>query len=208
MAQARRSLAPLTGVVFVVLLVVAFTISGEGPMTDASQQEIVSFYSDNDAKVIGGAILFGWGAVFFLFFTGSLRSVLRSAEGSTGWLSAVAFGGGVVAAGGMLISAGLGFTLADAADNVDPTALQAINALVANLFLPLGAGLTTMLFATGLVVVRTKALPVWLGWAALVLAVAEFTPIGFFAFLASLLWVFVTSILMTRGGSAAPASSP
>lgn len=207
MAQARRSLAPLTGVGFVVLLVAATAVGGEPPTADAPAQEIVSFYADDQGRLMTGAILFSLGAILFLFFVGSLRSILRLAEGSTGWLSTVAFGGGVIATAGLLISSGISFTLTNSADQIEPTAFQAINALSTYLFMPIAGGLVAFLFATGLVVVRTKVLPVWLAWAALVLAVVGLSPISFFALLLTLLWILVVSILLTRGGSATSASS-
>ncbi|MGH2748048.1 MAG: hypothetical protein ACRDKB_09015 [Actinomycetota bacterium] len=198
-------MAALTGVVFVVLLVVSFIVSGETPEADASSQEIISFYSENEAEITVSSILFGLGAVFFLFFNGTLRSVLRSAEGGTGTLSAVVYAGGVVATVGMLIFAGLGFTLGDTAGELEPAAAQALNALSSDFFLPLAGGIATFLFAAGLVTIRTGALPRWLGWVAIVLAIVEFSPIGFFVFLATLLWVLVVSILLVLGGEKAPA---
>ena len=36
----------------------------------------------------------------------------------------------------------------------------------------------------------------WLGWAALPLAIVLFTPIGFVAFIASLLWIVVVGVLL------------
>jgi hypothetical protein len=206
MSQGPRSLAALTGVVFVVFFVVSFVIVGESPGADDPVQEVVSFYAENDTQVTIASLAVAIAAVFFLFFTGVLRSVLRSVEGGTGWLSAVAFAGGVVAAVGMLLFAGLGFVLGDSADDLSPEAVQAINVLSSNLFFPLAGGIVTLLFATGLSALQTNVLPTWLAWAALVLAVAGFTPIGFFAFLAAVLWVLVVSILLIRGTtSAAPA---
>ena len=199
MAQRWERWASLTGAVFAVLLVVSFVVSGETPGADDSVQEVVSFYADNESQMMISAILSGLSAVFFLFFVGSLGSVLRSAEGATAGLSAVARAGGVVAAVGILIFAGLAFTLGDAADTLEPEATQALNALNVDLFFPLAGGLATFLFASGLVAVRRRALPGWLGWAALVIAVATFTPLGFFAFLASVAWVLVASVVLSFG---------
>ncbi len=36
----------------------------------------------------------------------------------------------------------------------------------------------------------------WLGWVAILLAIVLFTPIGFVAFMASLLWIVVVSVLL------------
>lgn len=198
MAQDWKRWAPLTGVVFVVLLVLSFIVVGETPGADDSASEVVSFYTDNEGEMFLSALSAGFAAVFFLFFVGSLTSVLQSAEGPGAWLSGVARAGGIVAAVGMLIFAGLAFTLGDVADRLEPEATQALNALNADLFFPLAAGIATFLFATGLVAVRTRALPPWLAWAAVVIGVACITPLGFFAFLASIAWVFVASVVLAR----------
>lgn len=205
MAQVRRSLLPLTGVVFVVLFVIAFLVAGETLGADEPGEEVISFFTENESEQMIAANLGAVAAVFFLFFVGGLRSTLRSAEGGTGALSAVAFGGGVVAVTGILIFSGFGFILAQDANDLEPAAAQALNALNANFFYPLAGGLASLLFATGLVSIRTGALPAWLGWAALVIAVATFTPIGFFAFLASILWVLITSIVLW---TSTPATTP
>lgn len=207
MAQRSERRALLTGAVFAVLLVASFVVSGETPGADDSVEEVVSFYSDNESEVVISAIVSGLSAVFLLFFVGSLGSLLRSAEGPTDALSAVARAGGVVAAVGVLIFAGLLFTLGDAADTLAPEATQTLNALNADFFFPLAGGLATLLFATGLVAVRTRALPVWLGWSALVIAVAIFTPLGFFGFLASIAWILVTSVVLSLGRERAPTVS-
>ena len=206
MAQARRSIAPLTGAVFAVLYVGSFMIGGDVPDIEESSQEIVSFYDDNEGQQLIGTILLSLSAVFLLFFTSSLRSVLRSAEEDSGVLSTAAFGGGVVAATGLLISAGLTFAVVEAAKEVDqPTAAQTLHALSLNLFFPLAGGIVTLLVATGLASISTKAVPLWLGLAGLVIAVAVFTPLGFFGFLASIAWVLVTSIVLWVGTAVAPA---
>jgi hypothetical protein len=205
MSQAHRSsLVPLTGAVFVLLFVASFIVVGEAPSADDPVDEIVSFYTESDTEVTIGSLLGALGAVLFLFFVSTLRSYLRTAEGGTGWLSNVAFAGGIVASVGMLIFAGLGFTLADSSDALDPAATQAINALSFDLFFPAAGGILTLLVASGLLSIRTGALPRWLGWAALVIAVAIFTPVGFVAFLASVAWVLVVSIVLVRGGTPAP----
>ena len=209
MAQAPRARdwqrwAPLTGVVFVVVLVLSFLVGGETPSADDSATEVVSFYTDNEGEMFMSAFLAALAAVFFLFFVGHLTNVLRSGERAGTDISGVARAGGIVAAVGMLIFAGLTFTLGDVADELEPEAAQALNALNADFFFPLAGGIATFLLATGLVAVRSRVLPPWLSWAALVIGVASFTPLGFFAFLASIAWVLVASIVLTRAVTAPP----
>jgi hypothetical protein len=63
-----------------------------------------------------------------------LRKVLRAAEGEGGMLSAVALAGATVMAVGAAIDATISFTLAETADNIEPTAVQALQALWDNDF--------------------------------------------------------------------------
>ena len=107
----------------------------------------------------------------------------------------------------MLIFAGISFTLGDTVDTLDPTGVHVLSVLNEDFFMPLAGGTCAMLFAAGLSVLRTGALPRWLGWAALVIAVASVTPAGFFAYLASLLWVLVTGIVLATR-DAAPMATP
>ncbi len=207
--------APLTGVAFVALLVAAFAVGGSTPDGSDSAQKISSFYNDHDSKELFSAILLVYGTVFFLFFLAVLRADLRRTD-ATGVLSGAAFAGGVLFAVGGLLFAGLTFTLADLADKLDPTAMQAINGLNADMFPVLAAGSAVFLIATGIATVRGGFLPTWLGWVGIVIGIVAITPLGFFGFLASMLWVLVVSIVMaTRdapgaAGAAAPppASAP
>jgi hypothetical protein len=202
-------LAPLTGVLFVALAVIAFIVSGETPDADDSPQKILSFYIDNDTEQMFAAAFLAWAAVAFLFFLGVLRTTLRAAEAGVARLSAVAFGGGLVLAVGMLSFAGFTFALADTADDgLTPQAAQALNALNADFFFPVAAGLGTLLIATGLASIRSRALPAWLAWAALVIGIAAVTPIGFFAFLVFGLWTLATSVVLWRTPATATPAAP
>jgi hypothetical protein len=203
--QRWPALAPLTGVAFVILVVVAFVVGGDSPDLDDSPQKILSYYNDHDDKQMIAASLLALGTVFFFFFLGVLRTVLRAAEGAVGRLSAVAFGGGLVLGIGMLAFAGFTFTLADAADHLSPDAAQALNALNTDFFFPVAAGNATLLLAAGIAGVRTRVLPAWISWVAIVLGVVSVTPVGFAAFVGLGLWTVVVSVILWRAASAAPA---
>jgi hypothetical protein len=203
--QRWHVLAPLTGVLFVALAVAAFIISGETPGTDDSPQKILNFYLDNDNSQLWAGAFLAWSTVPFMFFLGVLRSTLRAAEGPIARLSPVAFGGGIVLTIGALSFAGFTFTLGDIADDgLTPQAAQTLNALNSDFFFPVAAGLATLLLATGISSLVSRALPAWLAWPALVIGVVALTPGGFFGFLAFLLWTVVTSIVLWRARSAEP----
>jgi hypothetical protein len=201
--------APLLGIAFVALVVISFLVSGETPDIKDSPQKILTFYNDNDSSQQWAAALLAWGTVVFLFFLGVLRTNLADAEGGTPGLSAVAFAGGIVLSLGMLAFAGFTFTLGDAADHLTPQGAQALNALNSDFFLPLAAGLGTLMIATGISSIRSRVFPAWLGWLAILIGIVAITPAGFFGFLAFGLWTIAASIVMWRGTTpTAPAQQP
>jgi len=184
--------------VFFVLVVIAFVVGGEPPdPSDASVQEIIDFYVENEGSVILGAALATVAATFLVFFFGYVRTVLRAAEGDRGMLSLVSFAGAVIVAIAIAVDSTISFALAETVDDVDPTAVQALSALWSNDFLPFALGVQVLLLATGLSAIRHGALPKWLGWIALLLAVIAVTPIGFVAFLGAGVWILIVSIVLT-----------
>ena len=183
--MSTKLIGPLTGVLFVVLAIVAFLVGGETPATDDAPREIVDFYLDNDDSQALAAAFLALGCVALIFFLGSLRRVLRAAAGDEGGLSTVAFVGGVVIAVGASIFAGISFTLGDAADELPPAAILTLNALNSDMFFTVAVGTAVFNLALGLAILRHGGLPRPLGWVALVIGIAGVTPLGFFAFLAT-----------------------
>jgi hypothetical protein len=189
--------APLSGLLFVALVVVSIIVTGGDSVdSDDSTQKVVEFWTSNDSEQIAGALLGALALVPFLWFLGSLRKVLRTAEGGTGRLSAVAFAGGIVLAAGAAADASIQFAAADSADKVPPGVTQALSVLYSDFFLVFPVGVAPLMLATALVILRTRVLPVWLGWVALVVGIVAVTPAGFFAFLVVLVWVAVVSVLL------------
>ena len=134
-------LAPLTGVAFVVLIIIAFAVGGEPPDIDEPAREIVDFYVDDKDKIVVGVLLQGIAATLFVFFGGYLRRVLRDAEGPRGILSAVAFAGTIIFALGMAIDGTINIALAETAEDIEPSAVQALAALFQNDYIPFAVGL-------------------------------------------------------------------
>ena len=196
--------APWTGIAAVVFFIAAFIIGGETPDFDASTREIVNYYNDQTAQVVTSILLL-YGSILLVFFAASLRSALRDADA----LSGLVFIGGTLMAVGAAIFAGLNFTLTDLAnsdhlDRVNLGSLQSLNALNSDFFFPLVLGTTVFLFSAALAIFASGGLPRWMGWVALVLGIAAVTPAGFFAFLASGLWIIAASVILLRKGGSAP----
>ena len=206
--------APLTGVIAFVLIALAFIIGGETPDFDASPTEALDFYVDNEGSQFAASILLFYGALFLTLFAAVLRVRLQRLDSKANATALLAFAGGLVLALGILFFAGFTFTLADAGDALDPAAAQTLNALNGDFFFPIAFGTALFMLGAGVGILRggAAALPRWLGWVAIVIGVVAATPGGFFAFLASGLWMLIAGIMLTMrpapstGSGAAPAA--
>jgi hypothetical protein len=202
--------APLTGVVFFILIAITFALSNDTPDTDSSTADTVSYWSAHDSRLIASAIIGTFAVIFLIWFGGSLRSALLRAEGGEGRLSTLAFAGILVIGIMGAIGSTLTFVVADTVNDVPAEATQALSVLSSDFFLPFLAGIALFMFATGICVLRHGGLPRWLGWVAIVIGVVSVTPIGFVGFLAVFVWVLVASIVLYLSGSATttPAAPP
>jgi hypothetical protein len=192
-----KKLVPLSGILAVVAIIASFLIVGETPDTDAPVNEVVSYYTKHDSDAqFAGAIL-ALGAVMFLIFSSTLAGVLRKAQGGTGGSSAIAYSGGIVFATGIAIFAGLTFALGDVGQDIEPSAVQAIHVLNEDLFFPVAVGCEVFLIGAAAAVLKTGALPKWLGWLAIAGAVIGLTPVGFFSLAVLGIFTLVSSVMLS-----------
>lgn len=203
----RDLLLALTGVVFIVLLIVSFVVGGEPPDVDEGAAKIVEHYTDDKDSIMAGAFISAVAAIPLIFFANYLRTVFHGTRAAATILVGAAIV--AVAAG---IDATLTFAMAETADDIEPASVQTLQALWENDFLPFMIGLSVFLASVGVSIVRTAVLPNWLGWITLAFAVVSVAgPIGFFAFPASGLLVLVLSIWLAvreRRASAPPPTAP
>jgi len=201
-----RRLLPLSGVVFVVLALVAVIgVGGDTPDTDAPVAEVSSFYDDNALRQGVGAFLLAVSVPFLIFFAVSIASRLRSPARDRPVWRYVFLGGATLTAATLLVTASVVFALADGGDNeISGEALQALNVLGADMWVAFNAGFgVLMIGAAGCLLGGTLA-PRWLGWVALALGILLFIPfVDFIALLVTLIWIVVVSILLFSRPSAA-----
>jgi len=206
MTRSREWLVPLTGVGFVLLGIVSFIVGGEPKSADEPVREIVDYYVDNKDSIQVAAFIGVAATLLLVFFGAYLRRVLRAAAPEGEILSLVSFLGLVVVAVSFAIDTTILIALSEAADDINPVAVQSLQALWDNDFVPLVLGVLMFLWATGLAVIRTGALPRWLGWIMIVLGVVGLTPIGFVAAIGAAILVLVLSILLSVRARSAPAT--
>ena len=202
-----EQLAPLTGVVFVALLVAGTLLISSYDFLPPGD-EIKSFYEDGTTTIRTGAYLILVSVAFFLWFLGSVRASLRIAEGATGRLSAVAFGGGIAA--GVAMSVANAATIAAAqrggADGgiavETATGLFDLAGVLMGFAVPIG--FAVLLGATAVVSFRTGVFARWLTWVTAVVAVALLIPeINSVLVGLAVLWVLVVSVVLYRSARSA-----
>jgi hypothetical protein len=213
-ARGWERLAAGLGIIFVVLQVGAGTMLAGAPALDAPSPEIRSYLVDHGVNVLATATMAALAAFFGLWFLGSLRTFLRRAEGAGGRLSNVVFGAGLVTIA-MATTAGLptvALAWDDTAALAEPGLLQAVWNLNTLALVPIGGSAGAFCLAAALVILRTRALPVWVGWigvlAAVVGVLATFflvaddpdsplgTPANLGGFLLSMLFILLLSVFM------------
>jgi len=163
--QRWERLGAATGIAFVVLAFASFFVGGELPKPGDSAQQVVAYYTDESDRILWSGWLWGLAGIMFLWFLGSLRSHLRKAEGDTGRLSAVVFGGGI--AGGVVFSIGVAISSALAfgiAQNAPAELTDAFSDLATHLYNGAAFAFFVLVLATTLISGRTKVFPAWLGW--------------------------------------------
>lgn len=209
--------AAATGITFVVLAAIGFLFAPDLPKSDDSNDDVFSYFSDNDTRILLGGFFFALAGVAYLWFFGTLASLLRRAEGDpAGRLPAVIVASAGAGAGVFFVGAAAYSALASSADgNLDAGSGRALFDLGNMAFLLSGVPAATLVAAASLGALRTALLPDWLAWAGVgffVLAIvdvlgrlagdsAAFGPggvIGTIVFAAFLAWTLAASGLLVQ----------
>jgi hypothetical protein len=149
-----------TGILAVILVVVGYFIfSSDIPDANAPGVEWQTFFEDHQNRIQTGLTIVGIGLFFFIWFLGSLRDAIASAEPGAGRLASIALGGGIVAASALI--AGLSGYLAAAfhPHGVEPNVTRALSDFGSLVAAPAAAGFTALFAATAVAGYRHGALP-------------------------------------------------
>lgn len=197
-----RRWMPLSGIVFVALVILAVVVlSGDHPESDASGAEILAFYDAENVRQALAAMVLAAAAPFVVFFVVSLSDRLWPATAARPPLwDRVLVLGGVLTAAGAVAGGWVHFALADGGEQgVSPEAMQALNVLDGDVWLPVSSGLGVLMLGAAGSLLTSARLPRWLGWSALVLGVGLFILfVDFFALILTLVWIVVVSVLLLR----------
>jgi hypothetical protein len=197
-------LAPLSGVAFAVLGIGGTMIAARGePDFVGPPEEWVQYYTRHDGDIMAGGMVFLLAVFALLWFLGSVRRLLRDAEGGDGRVSSIGFAGGVVGAAMLLGSAATTMVAALRVDDqgtisADLAATMGdLSSILFGLAAPLALGV--LVAASAVVGFRHAALPAWLAWTSSALAVLMVIPFIAWAAIAVFpLWAVTMSVLIYR----------
>jgi hypothetical protein len=195
MARLTR-LLPLTGVIFAVLAVAGNLTIDAFPDSDTPVGKVTAYYASHHTQVGRGGALLGYSVIFFALFGVALWWRVRRSAASPVIAATVLLGTALVAVN-MLTSANTYDTLGQIAGQptTSPQALQAWH--ITGSIGGIGADSIILLLAIAAAGILARAVPRWLAWSALLLAVMHFTPLGFTAYLLFYVWAFAAGIALT-----------
>jgi hypothetical protein len=177
-----------TGILFVVLSVIGFAVvMPTPPDLNAPSQEWASYFLGHHDAIRAAIVVLAVAFFFYIWFLGTLTSVLRIAAG-TPRLPSIALIGGVLGGACLLVGLSADAVAAYRPQGVDPL----ITRELADIFTLVGVAaipaFTAFFAATAIVLLRSGAFPGWLGWLTAVAAVVQpltfgalFTKTGAFA---------------------------
>jgi hypothetical protein len=171
-----QRLLPLSGVVFAVLLVFGWFLSGgDAPDYTATDKVWTDWADDNGVRSGIGAFLILLAGFALLHFAATVRSVLGSAETNMRGgvqLARVAFAGAVVGAAGIATAIVTVASATSEGADADPVVTRAVATASAGPYLVAAMGFATLLGAAGLSTLQSGVFPRWTGIVAIVGAVA------------------------------------
>jgi hypothetical protein len=195
-ARLNRS-APLTGLAFAVLSLIVIAITPSSPKASTDGTKVIAFYAKHHSTERTSILIAMLAFAFFLAFAALLSTHLQRDDRGNA-LSVLSVAGAVVFVVGFATNAGFSFALADVGTHLTPASAQTLNVLDEDVFFAIAGGIGLFAIAAGLAILRNRPLPRWLGWSALAIGLASFTPLFGLALIALSLWTLPASVLLYR----------
>jgi hypothetical protein len=196
----RRVIPLITGILFVVLVVVSIFVgpSGSATNSNANPAKTLAYFQAPHAHHAGlSALLITLAVTIGLFFFASVRDYLRRDEAQAS-LAGTAFGGAIIFGASGALSVGALLAISDSPKTLLPATAQMLNLIQNDVSNGMqAAGLAVFFLAVGIAVIRSRLLPLWWGWVTIVLGlVAASVILSFAAFIGMGVWAIVTAIMM------------
>jgi hypothetical protein len=215
-----KQLGAAGGLAYVILQLLSqslIQIGGAEPAFAAPAADIVTFFQNRNPLLFNiGGYLSTLSAIPLLWFSGTLWAELQRHEEKPGWISAVAFAFGIVMTAVLMAGSGWALAVFRINDGLNPEIARTLFDQGNFMFATIWVAVAGLLLAASVVALKDKALPRWLGWFGLLIALGLLVARAFWAtsglaFLPYVLfwvWLIATSIvLIRRAGQAVPESA-
>jgi hypothetical protein len=207
-------LVPATGILFVILVVVAAILTSDAPGGDSSTAEIAEYYGDEDAtgREVASMFLIGAAGFCFLSFLGSLRGALASAEGEPARLTTAATAAGATFIALALAAHAVGTAVAGATEyfgdfQAEPQTVRIFMASSFGFFVLALFAAAAMTAAASVLALSSPVLPRWLAWLGLLATLGGLTSFLVWPSLLVLAWIVAVSAWLLRPLRALPPAS-
>jgi hypothetical protein len=201
-------LAAFSGIAAVALLFVGSAFSGGGsPDLDASRAKLVDWSTAHPATTssYAGGMIELLGILAMIVFAATLWAALRRAEGGDGIFAASAFGAALISTAIKLASLPAVFAAVwRSRQGIDPQLAAALLDMNNAAFVLTWGIDAVMMAAAAVVILRSRALPHWLGWLGAITAAVSLVsmpladvvpPLGI---LLTFAWIVATSVVLVR----------
>jgi hypothetical protein len=213
--QLRRWVG-LGGIALVVVILASIFATPMTPDATASPAKVTRFVLDHRGGLYLSAYLTSVTVLIATAFLWYLREVVAPARTGSGAssdsatapgrrLANLGFAGGLLFVVGGIFAAGASFAMADVVKHADPNVLQTLNIFSEDVDGFGGGATALMMGATSLAILRSKALPSWLAYVGLVLALASLA-LPSLGLLGVGLWVLITTIVIVATSSRSSSS--
>jgi hypothetical protein len=182
----------LGGLALVVVLLVTIFATPNTPDATAGPAQVAKFVHDHQRALYLNAYLTSLAVLIATAFLWYLREAVAPATAGRR-LANLGFAGGLLFLVGGIFSAGAAFAMADVVKHADPSVLQTLNIFSQDVDNMAGAATALLMGATSLAILRSRALPSWLAYVGLVLALASFA-IPMLGLFTVAVWWLLTSI--------------
>jgi hypothetical protein len=201
--------ATLSGVLAVPFWIAGVALISTKVKGDKGPEILADYHQHSDGTLAAG-LLWSIGVLLFIWFLGSLRSRYLTAEGGTGRLTALAYGGGIAAATIAMLIPGADEVGALNKDDIDASGAAVLHHFSDAFFVAAEYTLPVFFFASAILALRYAALPKWIGWFSILIGIVLLIgPIGWAAFIfATPIWVLIVSVwlfMRTPAGAPPPA---
>jgi hypothetical protein len=215
--RASNLVGGICGVAAVLLLIGSFPFTGATPEPGASAADVADYVARSSGQTWTGIYLEVAGLVLYVVFVGRVWAVLRSADTGSAWISTTAFGAGLAAVTILFLGDAtmMGAAFESGRDGVDAGVVGGMYAVQWYSDLVFGAINIVFFAGAAVLALRRDALPRWLGWLALVVAVALAVTIPFGVgttmeppHILGFLWVVAVGVLLIARRDTLAGASP